>query len=68
MAVSGAVSYDYVLKNLIISDDSEPVIVDEREAVEFVEREPAPHRLQRLKEQGLIKNESIFRSCQGQWV
>lgn len=61
--ISGAISYDYVRENLIISEESEPVIVNEKEAVEFIiERGASTTQIARkLKEQGLIKNESIFK-------
>lgn len=61
--VCGVVSYDYVVDNFIISEDSEPVIVDEKEAVEFIiERGASSSQIVKdLVEQGLIKNELIFK-------
>jgi UPF0755 protein len=61
--ICGAVSYDYVMDNFIISEDSEPVMVDESEAVEFIiERGATTSQIaKKLEEQGLIKNELIFK-------
>lgn len=61
--VCGVISYEYVLKNFIISEDSEPVIVDEKEAIEFIiGRGASTTQIAKdLAEQGLIKNELIFK-------
>ncbi|MGE5613657.1 MAG: endolytic transglycosylase MltG [Bacillota bacterium] len=61
--VSGVIAYDYVLKNFVIPENSEPVIVDENEAVEFiVERGANTSQIaKKLMEQGLIENETIFK-------
>ena len=61
--ISAVVSYDYVTKNYLDSSKDEPVVVDEKEGVEFIiERGANTTQIAKnLIDQGLIKNERIFK-------
>jgi len=60
---SGRLSYNYVMKKYAETDRNEPIIVDEKEGVEFVVEKGATTSqiAEKLYEQGLIKNKTIFR-------
>lgn len=61
--ISAVISYDYVIKNYADSSNNEPVVIDEKEAVEFIiDRGANTTKIAKnLMEQGLIKNENIFK-------
>ncbi|MEN6316862.1 MAG: endolytic transglycosylase MltG [Clostridiaceae bacterium] len=61
--IFATISYDYVIKNHLEASKNEPVVVDEAEGVEFViERGASTTQIAKnLMDQGLIKNESIFK-------
>lgn len=61
--ICGTLSYEYVMKNFIDTGNDTPVIVAENEGVEFIiERGSSAAQIaKKLKEQGLIDNETIFK-------
>lgn len=61
--IFATISYDYVMKNHLEASKNEPVAIDEAEGVEFIiERGASTTQIAKnLMEQGLIKNESIFK-------
>lgn len=61
--ISGKLSYDYVMKQYAKTGKDEPVIVDEKDGVEFIiERGSSTSKIAlQLFERGLIKNETIFK-------
>lgn len=60
---SARLSYNYVMKEYAKTDRNEPIIVDEKDGVEFVVEKGATTSqiAAKLYEKGLIKNETIFR-------
>ena len=63
IVISAAISYDYVIKNHHDASTRPEIVIDESEGVEFiVERGAATSQIARkLFEQGLIKNETVFK-------
>ena len=61
--IFATISYDYVMKNHLEESKNEPVVVDENEGIEFIiERGASTTQIAKnLINQGLIKNESIFK-------
>jgi UPF0755 protein len=63
IVISATISYDYVIKNHHDASTRPEIVIDESEGVEFiVERGAATSQIARkLFEQGLIKNETVFK-------
>lgn len=61
--ISFAISYNYVTKNYLDTSSGTPIVVGEKEGMEFiVERGANTTQIAKnLMEQGLIKNENIFK-------
>lgn len=61
--ISFVISYNYVTKNYLDTSSGTPIVVDEKEGIEFiVERGANTTQIAKnLMEQGLIKNENIFK-------
>ncbi|HEX2944814.1 MAG TPA: endolytic transglycosylase MltG [Clostridia bacterium] len=61
--ITGAISYNYVMKNYLDTSSDKPVIVSENEGVEFViDRGSSTSEIvSNLVKQGLVKNETIFK-------
>jgi len=63
IVVSATVSYDYIMKNEREASMKPEIVIDESEGVEFViERGATTSQIaKKLSEQGLIKNETVFK-------
>ncbi len=61
--ISAKLSYDYVMKQYAKTGKDEPIIVDDKDGVEFIiERGSTTSKIaSQLFERGLIKNETIFK-------
>jgi len=61
--ISATISYDYVMKNHIDAGSKSEIVIDESEGVEFfIERGATTSQIaKKLAEQGLIKNETVFK-------
>ncbi len=61
--ISGAISYNYVIKNYLDTSTDKPVVISENDGIEFViDRGASTNEIvNNLVKQGLIKNETIFR-------
>lgn len=61
--ICATISYDYVMKNYLAESTQQEIVVDESKAVEFIiERGASTSQIAaKLKEQNLIKNETVFK-------